>query len=258
MQEFGAEALRRYSRQMLLAEVGGAGQRRLREARALVVGLGALGSPVVLYLAAAGVGTLGLADHDRVELSNLGRQVLYDVKDLERPKVACARARVEALNPDVRVVTHQLRVEAATAPALVAGYQVVVECSDSLETKLAVNAAGVAAGVPLVIGAAAGWEGQVLLVRPGTGPCYRCVYGTGPPPGAVPTCEAAGILGAVAGVVGSLQAVAALRLCLGLGATAAGELWVYDGATGEVRAIRARRRPDCPACAAAGVGGGSA
>jgi molybdopterin/thiamine biosynthesis adenylyltransferase len=240
--------IRRYSRQMLLPEVGGTGQARLRGARVLIVGVGGLGSPAALYLAAAGVGTLGLCDSDAVELSNLGRQILYDTKDLDRPKVASAQARLEALNPEVRVVSHLTRLSPSNVDAVVAGYDVVVEGSDNLATKFLVNDACLRAGTPLVVGAAVGWDGQLLAVRPGTTPCFRCVYRREPPADAVPTCEAAGILGPVAGVVGSLQAVEAMKLCLGLPSRTAGPLVLYDGAAGETRVVDARRDPTCSAC----------
>ena len=243
---FSEIELRRYSRQMILPEVGGAGQERLRRARVAVVGAGGLGSPVALYLAAAGVGTLGVIDGDRVDLSNLQRQLLHDLKALDQPKVASAQQRLEALNPDVRVVPHAVRLGAESAREILGGYDVVVEGSDNLETKLAVNDACVALGRPLVVAGILRWDGQLLVVQPGQGACYRCVYRREPPAGAVPTCEAAGILGPVAGVVGSLQAVEALKLCLGL-APARG-LLLYDGRTAELRAITVRPDPACPAC----------
>ncbi len=244
---FSEADLRRYSRQMILPEVGGAGQGRLRQARVAVVGAGGLGSPVALYLAAAGVGTLGLIDSDRVELSNLGRQILHGTKALELPKVTSARERLEDLNPDVRVVAHALRLDGTNAREVLAAYDVVVEGSDNLPTKLAVNDACVALGRPLVAAGILRWEGQLLVVRPGETACYRCVYREAPE-GAVPTCETAGIIGPVAGVVGSLQAVEALRLCLGLPSAAAGRLLLYDGAVAELRAITVRPDPRCPAC----------
>jgi adenylyltransferase/sulfurtransferase len=246
---FSEAEIRRYSRQMLLAEVGGKGQACLRAARVLVVGAGGLGGPAALYLTAAGVGTLGILDSDAVELSNLGRQLLYDTKDLDRPKVFAAQARLEALNPDVRVVPHLTRLAEANVRELVDGYDVVVEASDTLGTKFLVNEACVDGGIPLVVGAVAGWEGQLLVVRPGTSACYRCVYRGEPQAGTIPSCEVAGILGPVAGVVGSLQAVAALRLCLGLPtATDGGRLLFYDGAAGETTTVTVQRDPGCPAC----------
>lgn len=245
---FREDQVRRYSRQMLLPEVGGAGQTRLRVTRVLVVGAGGLGSPAALYLAAAGVGTLGLVDSDAVELSNLQRQVLYDTKDLDRPKVFSGQARLEALNPEVRVIPHHVRLDATNVREIVAAYDIVVEGSDNLATKFLVGDACLALGRALVVAAAVGWHGQLLVVRPGLTPCYRCVYRAEPPAATVPSCEAAGILGPVAGVMGGLQAVEALKLCLGLPTTTAGRLLLYDGGTGEIEAIRIRRDPGCPAC----------
>ncbi len=245
------EQLRRYSRQLILAEVGGAGQRRLFEARVLVVGAGGLGSAAALYLAAAGVGTLGLVDPDAVELSNLNRQILHGTKDLDRPKVDSAQGRLEDLNPDVRVVAHRARVSAENVVGLLSGYGVVVEGSDSLETKLLVNDTCVALGLPVVVAGIVGWDGQLLVVRPGEGACYRCAVPAAPPAGAVPSCQDAGILGPVAGVVGSLQAIEALKLCLGQPA-ATGELCLYDGRAGTIARVAVRRDPACAACGGAG------
>ncbi|HLE45120.1 MAG TPA: HesA/MoeB/ThiF family protein [Methylomirabilota bacterium] len=243
------EQLRRYSRQMLLPEVGGAGQAGLRAARILVVGAGGLGSPAALYLAGAGVGTLGLADSEAVELSNLHRQILHGVKDLDRPKAHSGQARLEALNPEVDVVPHHLRLGPENVRGIVAEYDVVVEGSDNLPTKLLVNDACVALGRPLVIAGVVGWDGQLLVVRPGETACYRCVVRRVPPPGTLAACASAGILGPVAGVVGSLEAVEALKLCLGLASPAAGRLLLYDGRAAELTAVRVRRDPACPTCA---------
>jgi adenylyltransferase/sulfurtransferase len=233
---------------MILPEVGGRGQTRLRRARVVVVGAGGLGSPAALYLAAAGVGTLGLADSERVELSNLQRQILHGTKSLDVPKVLSAQARIEDLNPDVQVVAHHVRLDARTAPDVLRGYDVVVEGSDSQSTKFAVNDACVALGRPLVVAGILGWEGQLLVVRPGRSACYRCVYRREAGPGAAATCEAAGILGPVAGVVGAAQAVEALKLCLGLDTGATGRLLLYDGSAAELRAVTVRRDPACRAC----------
>lgn len=246
--ELTEERLRRYSRQVILPEVGGAGQARLFASRVLVVGAGGLGSPAALYLAGAGIGTLGLVDSDAVELSNLPRQILHGTKDLERPKVDSAQARLEELNPEVRVVPHHVRLAADTARALIEDYQIVVEGSDSLTTKLLVNDACVALGVPLVVAGVVGWDGQLLVVRPGATACYRCVVRTAPPAGAVPSCQEAGILGPIAGIVGSLQATEALKLCLGLDSPMAGHLLFFDGRSGETSWVSVRRDPTCPAC----------
>jgi adenylyltransferase/sulfurtransferase len=240
--------LLRYSRQMLLPEVGGAGQRRLAEARVAVVGLGGLGSPVALYLAAAGVGTLGLIDPDRVELSNLQRQVLHGTADLGGPKTDSGRRRLLDLNPAVRVVPHAVRVDGANAAALLAEYDVVVEGSDDLATKLVVNDACVALRRPLVVAAVAGWDGQLMVVRPGGSPCYRCVCRSPAAAEAGPTCATAGILGPVAGVMGSLQAVETLKVLLARPAGPERGFLFYDARTGEVTSAGVHPDPSCPAC----------
>jgi adenylyltransferase/sulfurtransferase len=217
----------------------------------LVVGAGGLGSPAALYLAAAGVGTVGLVDAERVELSNLQRQILHDVADLERPKVQSARARLEALNPDVRIVPHALRLDAASAAALVADYDVVVEGSDNQATKLRVSDACVARGRPLVVAGIQGWDGQLLVAVPRVTACYRCVYREEAPEGSVPTCAAAGVVGPVAGVMGSMQAVETLKLLLDLPSEVRGRVLFYDGRSGDTTVVNARRDPACRAC---GVG----
>ena len=245
---FSEEQIRRYSRQMILDEVGGAGQGRLLRSRVLVVGAGGLGSPAALYLAAAGVGALGLVDSDSVELSNLQRQILHDVKDVDRPKVSSGQARLEGLNPDVRVIPHRVRLEAGNVREILSGYDVVVEGSDNLATKLCVNDACVALGIPLVVAGILRWDGQLLVVRPGETACYRCVYRAEPPAETILSCEVAGILGPVAGVVGSLQAVEALKLCLGLGTEAAGRLLIYEGVESRLTTVTVRRDPECAAC----------
>ncbi|GAB4274221.1 MAG: molybdopterin-synthase adenylyltransferase MoeB [Deferrisomatales bacterium] len=240
--------IQRYSRQILLSQVGGAGQERLKASRALVVGAGGLGSPAALYLAAAGVGAVGVCDDDRVDLTNLQRQVIHSTEDLGRPKVESAAARLRALNPEIRVVEHPVRLRAANALELLAGYDAVVDGSDTFPSKFLVNDACVAAEVPFVFCGILGFEGQLLTVVPGAGPCLRCFFRRPPPPGAVPTCAQAGILGPVAGVMGSLQALEVLKLLLGTGPVATGRLLVFDGADRRFREIEIHRDPRCPAC----------
>ncbi|MCI0341416.1 MAG: HesA/MoeB/ThiF family protein [Planctomycetales bacterium] len=238
----------RYARQIQLPEVGGRGQERLLRSRVLVVGAGGLGSPALLYLAAAGVGTLAIADGDRVERSNLGRQVIHDDGSIGRGKAEAAAERVRALNPDVSVEVLP-RLEGAALRGAVARFNATLEGSDSVETKFAVNDAALAAGKPAVIGGIHRWEGQVMVVRPGGGACYRCLFETPPAPAALESCEQAGLLGPVAGVVGSLQAVECLKLLLGL-EVPAGRLVCYDAAKGTFREVEVRPRPGCP-CGAA-------
>ena len=249
----GRAELLRYSRQMLLPEVGGDGQRRLVQARVVVVGLGRLGSPAALYLAAAGVGTLGLVDSDRVELSNLQRQVLHGTADVGQAKTDSGRRRLEALNPAVRLVTHPIRLDQASAGDILAGYDLVVEGSDDLPTKLAVNDACVALRRPLVVAAVAGWDGQLMVVAPGGRPCYRCVCRSPAAAEGGPTCATTGILGPVAGVMGSLQAVEALKVLLGQGAPSDRSFLFYDGRAGEVTSAGVHPDPSCPACGQGGL-----
>ena len=240
--------LTRYARQIVLREVGPAGQRRIRDASIAVVGAGGLGSASLLYLAAAGVGRLTVIDDDRVSLDNLQRQVLHDTKSVGEPKTHSALRRVDALNPEVRVRTVERRVDAGNAAALLRGHDVVLDGSDNFPTKFAVNDACVALGVPAVIAGILRFEGQVVVVPAGA-PCYRCIFHAEPPPGQVPTCSAAGVLGPVAGVVGSLQASEALRLLLGIGSEQSGRVLTVDLLDPRVRSVPFPRDPDCAACA---------
>lgn len=243
-----ADPLARYRRQTVLTDVGEAGQGRLRDARVLVVGAGGLGSPVALYLAAAGVGTLGLADDDRVEVSNLQRQVLHATDREGWPKIASATHALGALNPDVAVVPHDVRVGAAVAADLVAAYDAVVDASDNLDTRYALNAACVAAGVPLVWASVVGFAGQAGVVLPGRGPCYACVFPRAPDPGVLPGCADAGVLGATCGIVGSVQAIETLKLLVGVDAGLAGRLLMIDARAMEFHDIDVPRAPACPVC----------
>ena len=239
--------LERYARQIVLREVGPEGQRRIRDASVAVVGAGGLGSPALLYLAAAGVGRLTIVDDDRVSLDNLQRQVLHDSGAVGEPKVHSALRRLDALNPEVRVRTVERRLDAENAAALLRGHDVVLDGSDNFPTKFAVNDACVELGICAVIGGILRFDGQVVVVPPG-GPCYRCLFREEPPPGQVPTCSAAGVLGPVAGVVGSLQASEALRFIVGAGAPQAGRVLTVDLLDPRVRAVPFAADPDCPAC----------
>jgi molybdopterin/thiamine biosynthesis adenylyltransferase len=241
--------LERYSRQLVLPEWSGAAQERLQSSGAIVVGAGALGSPVALYLAAAGVGTLGVVDSERVELSNLHRQPLHFTPDIEHPKVRTAAIKLRALNPEVQVEEYQVRLEPENAEAIVAGAGVVVDCSDSFETRYLVNDACCAQGVPLVSGAVLGFTGQVMAIRPGESACYRCAFATPPAPDSVPSCREAGVLGAMAGVVGSIQALEALKLRAGVGEPLLDRILHVDGLTMDQTLVVTSRREDCSACA---------
>lgn len=247
-QALSEEALLRYSRQIVLREVGGAGQERLGRASVAVVGAGGLGSPAILYLAAAGVGRLTVIDDDRVSLDNLQRQVLHDTPSVGEPKAHSVVRRVDALNPQVRVRAVERRLDAGNAVQLLRGHDVVLDGSDNFACKFAVNDACVALGVCAVIGGVVRFDGQVLVVPPGA-PCYRCLFRDEPDPATVATCRAAGVLGPVAGMVGSLQAAEALRYLLGAGEEQGGRILVLDALRPRLRAVEFPRDPECPACA---------
>jgi molybdopterin/thiamine biosynthesis adenylyltransferase len=243
------EELERYARHIVLHEIGGPGQRRLREARVLVVGAGGLGAPAILYLAAAGVGTLDVVDDDAVSLSNLQRQVLFATGQVGAPKVEAAAESVARLNPGVRLVPRAVRLGEENAAGLVAGADLVLDGSDNWATRTLVNRAAVAADRPLVSAALGRWEGQVGVFHPaGGGPCYACAFPEPPAPGQVAPCAEAGVLGALAGVVGSMQAVEAVKLIVRTGEPLLGRLLLYDALGAEMRTVRVRRRADCAVC----------
>jgi adenylyltransferase/sulfurtransferase len=239
--------LLRYSRQILLPDFGVAGQERLRASGVLVVGLGGLGSPVAMYLAAAGVGRLVLADFDAVDLSNLQRQIIHTTAQIGRPKAESARIALAALNPDVELVTVKRSLVEETLPDIVAGVDLVLDCCDNFQTRFAVNAACVAAGVPLVSGAAIRLEGQVTAFsgRPG-GPCYQCLY---PREGGIDeTCSTNGVLAPVVGIIGSIQATEAIKILTGLGEPLFGRLLLLDATLMQWRSLRLPADPSCPIC----------
>ncbi len=241
--------LARYSRHILLPGVGVDGQQRLAAAKVLVIGAGGLGSPAALYLAAAGIGTLGIADFDKVELHNLQRQIVHDTTAIGHPKVASASARLGALNPHIRVVAHAEGVTAANALALFSGYDVIVDGTDNFPTRYLNNDAAVLTRRPLVYGSIFQFEGQVSVFDPARGaPCYRCLFPTPPPAGSVPNCGEAGVLGALCGTIGSLQAMEAIKLLLGLGEPLHGRLVVFDSLGHRFRTLNVRRDPACPLC----------
>jgi molybdopterin/thiamine biosynthesis adenylyltransferase len=240
--------LDRYSRQLVLPEWGEAAQLALRGASVLVVGAGALGSPVALYLAAAGVGRLGIVDGDDVELSNLSRQLLHFTPDLGVPKAHSAAAKLGFLNPEIVVEPYHVRLDAANAAGLVEGCDLVVDCSDGFATRYAVNAACCAAGVALVEGGVLGTSGLVMAIRPGRTACYRCAFPEPPPAGSVPTCAEAGVLGPAAGVIGSLQALEAIKLLGGAGEPLTDAFLQADLATLAFLRVAVARRRDCPDC----------
>ena len=246
--DLGPGEVHRYSRHLRLPEVGREGQRRLKAARVLVVGAGGLGSPAALYLAAAGVGRLGLVDHDRVEVTNLQRQILHDTPAVGEEKVTSARRRLEALNPEIEVATHRARLDSGNALEVLDGYDLVVDGSDNFPTRYLVNDACVLAGIPLVYGAVHRFDGQASVFARGDGPCYRCLFRDPPPPGAVPSCAEAGVLGVLPGIIGSIQAAEALKLILGEGRSLSGRLLTLDAREMRFREIEVRRDPECPVC----------
>lgn len=246
---FSDTELDRYARHIVLREIGGPGQRALKDAKVLVVGAGGLGAPALQYLAAAGVGTLGVIDDDRVENANLQRQVIHRDGDIGMPKVFSAQQAIEAQNPFVTVRPYHRRLTEDIAADLIADYDLVLDGTDNFDTRYLVNAACVAAGVPLVSGALSQWEGQLSVFDPANdAPCYRCIFPQAPAPHLAPSCAEAGVLGPLPGVVGSMMAVEAVKLITGAGTPARGQMLIYDALYGESRSIGVTRRADCPTC----------
>jgi sulfur-carrier protein adenylyltransferase/sulfurtransferase len=246
---FTADQVRRYARHVILPGIGGDGQRRLMEAKVLVIGAGGLGSPAAMYLAAAGVGALGLVDFDKVELSNLQRQLLHDTDDVGRPKVESARDRLNELNPNVEVMAHETLLTSENAFDILGGYDVVVDGTDNFPVRYLVNDATQMLGKPLVYGSIYQWEGQASVFMPGSdAPCYRCLFPEPPPPGTVPSCAEGGVFGVLPGIIGSVQAVEAIKLVLGVGEPLVGKLLIYDALSNEFTTVKLRWDPDCPVC----------
>ncbi|WP_373353945.1 ThiF family adenylyltransferase [Pseudoroseicyclus sp. CXY001] len=245
----GEAELRRYARHIILQEIGGPGQARLKAARVLVIGAGGLGAPALQYLAAAGVGRITIADGDVVEETNLQRQVIHTEAMVGRPKVESAAAALRALNRHVDIVPVAEPVTEANAPALVAGHDLVLDGTDSIATRYTVNAACVAAGVPLIGAALTPWEGQISLWHPaGGGPCYRCIFPEAPAPELVPSCAVAGVAAPLPGVLGAMMTMEAVKAITGAGESLRGRLMIYDGLHAETQVIAIKRRPDCPVC----------
>lgn len=244
-----AEQRARYSRHILLPEIGEQGQMKLLESRVLIVGAGGLGSPAALYLAAAGVGTIGIVDFDVVDASNLQRQILHNVDRIGQPKVDSARETLTALNPDVKVVTYNERLSADNVLDIFAEYDVIVDGADNFPTRYLVNDAALHLRKPVVHGSVFRFEGQVTVFDPYVGPCYRCQFPEPPPPELAPSCAEAGVLGVLTGIIGSIQAIEAAKILLDIGEGLTGRLLTYDGLSQEFRTLRVRRDPECPACA---------
>jgi molybdopterin-synthase adenylyltransferase len=249
--DFTEAQLHRYARHIVMPEVGGTGQVKLMNAKVLVIGAGGLGAPLMMYLAAAGVGTLGVVDNDAVELSNLQRQVIHTTERIGVAKTESAERAIHALNPDVRVIRHQERFEADNALEIVKGYDIVCDGTDNFATRYLINDACYLAKKPLVSAAMLRFDGQLTTFRAyedGDKPCYRCLFPQAPPDGVIPSCSEAGILGAIAGVMGSLQAVEVLKEVLEIGDRLNGTLLIYDALGAEFRRVTYTRDPDCALC----------
>ena len=248
MIEFTDEQIERYSRHIILPEVGGAGQQKMLEARVLLLGAGGLGSPAAYYLAAAGIGNLGIVDFDRVDLSNLQRQILHSTERIGMLKTESAKKTIQALNPDVNVVLYNKKLSSDNIMELIENYDYVIDGSDNFPTRYLVNDACVMKNKPLIHGSIYRFEGQVTVFKPDNGPCYRCLYPEPPPPGMAPNCQEGGVLGVLAGVIGNLQVVETLKLILGIGKPLIGKLLLYDALNAEFRSLRLRKDDKCPVC----------
>ena len=246
--EFNDEQIQRYSRHIILPEIGGKGQKRICQAKVLIVGAGGLGSPAALYLAAAGVGTIGLIDGDVVDLSNLHRQILHHTPDLDQPKVLSAKEKLVAINPNVSVVTYQERLVAKNALSILKNYDMVLDGTDNFPTKFLINDACYFASLPLIHGGILRFDGQVFTILPGESACYRCIHRHPPPNGLIPSCQEAGVLGVLAGVIGTIQATEALKLILGIGRPLTNRWLIYDALTSQFREARVKRQANCPLC----------
>ncbi len=247
------EQKRRYSRHLLIPEMGAEGQAKLLGSRALLIGAGGLGSPAALYLAAAGVGTIGIVDFDVVDVSNLQRQIIHTTDRIGEKKVVSAAAAITALNPDVEVVAHEEVLGPKNVERLIAGYDVILDGTDTFETRYTLNDAAVAAGIPVIHASVFRFEGQLTTFVPFEGPCYRCLYPTPPPPELAPGCSVAGVLGVVPGIMGLLQTNEALKVLLGIGDTLAGRLLLFDALDASFTELKLRRDPACPVCSDAAV-----
>jgi len=241
------DQVNRYSRHIIMGDVGSKGQRNLLGAKALIVGAGGLGSPSAIYLALAGVGTIGIVDFDVVEISNLQRQILHHTSDIGRPKLDSARDNIISYNPDTNVVLHEVRLESHNAREIISQYDLVINGADNFATRYLVNDACYLEGKPLVDGSILIFDGQATLFLPGQG-CYRCLFPEPPPPGLVPNCAEAGVLGALTGLVGSIQATEALKLILGIGESLVSRLLLIDALSMSFREVRLKRNPSCPLC----------
>ena len=248
MSEFTDEQIDRYSRHIILPEVGGKGQKKLLESKVFLVGAGGLGSPAAFYLAAAGIGKIGISDNDDVDFSNLQRQILHSTKDVGRPKVQSAKETLEALNPDIEVVPYTERLNSENIIDIIKDYDVILDGSDNFPTRYLVNDACVMLGKPLSHGSIFRFDGQATTILPGQGPCYRCLYESPPPPDLVPSCQEAGVLGIIAGIIGVVQATEVIKLRLEKGELLNGKLLLYDSLNMDFKKLNIQRNPACPMC----------
>jgi len=246
--ELRDDQIERYSRQILLPDVGGKGQEKLLNARVLIIGAGGLGSPAALYLASAGIGTLGIVDSDKVELNNLQRQIVHSVNTVGKPKVDSAKDRLNAINPDVKVIPYNIRLTSANIMDIIKGYDMVVDGSDNFPTRYLVNDACVFSNKPLSHGGIFRFDGQAITILPHKSACYRCLFSEPPPAGLVPSCQEAGILGAVAGIIGVIQANEVLKYVLEIGGLLAGKLLVFNALDSFFRQVKVPKDPKCPVC----------
>jgi molybdopterin/thiamine biosynthesis adenylyltransferase len=248
MFDFSEEQIRRYARHIILPEVGGVGQKKLLEGKVLLIGAGGLGSPAGFYLAAAGVGALGIVDYDVVDESNLQRQILHKTVDVGRPKVDSAKETIKALNPEISVRTYKDKLTSENVLDVFADYDVILDGCDNFPTRYLVNDACVLSKKPNVHGSIFRFEGQATVFYPLQGPCYRCLYPEPPPPGMVPSCQEGGVFGVLPGVVGVVQAIETLKILMGVGETLVGRLVLFDALTLRFRELKLRRDPGCPVC----------
>ena len=248
MTAFTETQIERYSRHIILKEVGGKGQKKLLNGRVLIIGAGGLGSPAALYLAAAGVGSIGIADPDLVELSNLQRQIIHRTCDVGRPKVVSAGEKMAAINPDVSVTTYHTWIGAENIAGIIAGYDFVIDGTDNFAAKFLINDACVLAGIPYSHGGIHQFIGETTTVKPGVSACYRCLFPAPPPPGAIPSCAEAGVLGILPGVIGTLQATEAIKHLLGVGKLLNDRMLIYDALENEFTTVEIAKNPDCPIC----------
>lgn len=248
MSSFTEEQIYRYSRHIILPEVGGKGQKKLLESRVLLLGAGGLGSPAAMYLAAAGIGNLGIIDFDVVDMSNLQRQILHGVEDIGKPKAESARDTIKSLNPDVKVELYKERLSSENINRIFENYDIIVDGCDNFPTRYLVNDACIMMGKTNVHGSIFRFDGQVTVFKPKEGPCYRCLYPEPPPHGMVPSCQEAGVLGVLPGIIGTLQAVEVIKLILGMGKPLIGKLLLYNALDADFRQVKLRRDTNCPVC----------